>query len=359
MNNKENKPQKNMTTSKSLGRFAASSTLSAIVDVVLYAFLYHNAFLSLTPALHTFWAVVISRVTSSIINYAFNSKFVFKVTNSATVSKYYLLWFMQLCLSYYCAYITANVFLLNPTISKAFCDLMLGLISFNIQKKWVFVGSEKSSGPLVSVVRSIAKIFYPKYKTLSPEENSPCVYVCHHMNMHGPLVTLIWLKSHPHPMILDCFFNYGTCYKHYKDFTFTMRFKKARHFSKLLSLIATVITVPLVRSLHAIPVHRGGNNSFVTMKTSMKVLAKGHNIIVFPDKDYANRQGSDSNIYDGFLLLESLYYRKTGHHLAFVPLVVDDNHKRILQKDPIYFESQDFYSEQQLVADKIRYAITN
>ena len=344
---------------KSIFRFIVSSTLSAIVDILLYDFLFHYAFLDLSPALHTFWAVVISRVISSVINYSCNSKFVFKVTNSASVSKYYCLWFLQLCLSYYCAYITANVLLLNPTISKAICDLCLGLVSYGIQRTWVFKDSQSSSGPLVSILRNIAKIFYPKYKVHGNQDITPCVYICHHMNMHGPLVTLIWLKSHPHPMILDCFFNYGSCYKHYRDYTFSVRFKRSKITTKILSFLATLITVPVVRSIHAIPVHRGGNGSLITMKTSMQVLSKGQNIIIFPDKDYTNRQGNDSNIYDGFLMLESLYFRGTGKHLPFIPLVVKDDQRVILEKSPVYFATSDFQGEKELVSQKIRLAITN
>ena len=354
----ERKIKKHIYAPKSIGRFAISSTLSAIVDVVLYALLYHHAFLTLSPTFHTLWAVLISRVVSSIVNYACNSKFVFKVTNSASVSKYYVLWFIQLCLSFAFAHITANILMLNPTISKALCDLLLGILSYSLQKKWVFKDSNNSSGPWVSLVRAFCKLFYPEYDVVSKGDHSPCVYVCHHMNMHGPIVTLMWLKSHPHPMILDCFFNYDTCYKHYRDFTFSVRFKRSKLCSRILSAFATIVTVPIIRSIHAIPVNRGGNGSLVTMRTSMEVLTKRHNIIVFPDKDYANRQGSNSNIYDGFLLLETLYHRKTGQHLAFVPLVVDDRHKMIIEKEAIFFRTKDFQQEKKDISSKISSAIT-
>lgn len=343
--------------SKRLGKFALSSAASAVVDIVLYTILYHYAFKSLSPALHTFWAVSIARITSSAINYACNSKFVFRITNSSALCKYYVLWFVQLCMSFVLAYFTANLLGFNPTISKLICDLALAIISFKIQERWVFKTSDKPNGPLVSVVRFFARIVTPRYQTSQSAHKDPCVYVCRHMKMHGPYTTLIWLDEQPHPMILDCFFNYGTCYRQYRDFTFPVRYNFSPLFSRILAALATVITVPIIRSLHSIPVYRGSSHSFITLKECIQVLEKGHDIIVFPDKDYANCQGSDDDIYEGFLYIESLYYRRTGKHIAFIPLVINDHERTICERAPISFASDDFNSERTIIADRIRTAI--
>lgn len=341
-----------------LGKFAVSSALSAIVDIVLYSVLYHFAFQRLQPALHTLLAVSIARICSSVVNYACNSKFVFRINNSFALLKYYILWFFQLASSFLLAHLTANVWDLNPTFSKVFCDLILAILSYQIQRHWVFRPIDAINGPLVCLVRFFAKLFVPKkYKSLQTPRTEPCIYVCRHLNMHGPYTTLIWMKPQAHPMVLDCFFNYDTCYRQYRDYSFPNRYKLPKFLICTVAKIASLIVVPVIRSLHAIPVFRGGTKAITTLKDSQIMLDKGHSIIVYPDVDYAARGDGDEDIYDGFLYIDSLYYRKNGKHLDFVPLVIDEHNRTIRQMDPVQFETRDFSSERGAVAAKIAAAI--
>lgn len=343
--------------SRRLGKYAASSALSAVVDIVLYSLLYHFAFQGLKPALHTLLAVSIARVCSSAVNYACNSKFVFRITNSSALCKYYILWFFQLASSFLLAHLTANIWDLNPTVSKLICDLILAILSYQLQRRWVFKPNNNPNGPLVSIIRFFVKLFAPRYQSFQPPRTEPCVYVCRHMCMHGPYTTLIWMKPQAHPMILDCFFNYDSCYVQYRDYTFPSRYRLPKFLTCTISKLFSLMVVPVIRSLHAIPVFRGGNKAITTLKNCQMVLSEGHSIIVYPDKNYAARGDTEDNIYDGFLYIDSMYYRKTGKHLDFVPLVIDDHNKTIRELDPVRFETRDFSAERGQVAAKIAAAI--
>ena len=55
--------------------------------------------------------------------------------------------------------------------------------------------------------------------------------------------------------------------------------------------------------------------------------------------------------------MEKLYYKKFNRHLKFVPLVIDDESKTIVEKTPIRFRNGDFKSQMDEVKDKIMVAI--
>lgn len=110
-------------------------------------------------------------------------------------------------------------------------------------------------------------------------------------------------------------------------------------------------------SLKAVPVYRSDSRSVKTIKDSMRYLLKGESMIVFPDINYMDGYDEPSEIYSGFLYLGELYYKKTGAHLAFVPLVIDDEQKRVIDGKPVYVE--DFRSERVCAAEHLKNAINS
>ena len=72
-----------------------------------------------------------------------------------------------------------------------------------------------------------------------------------------------------------------------------------------------------------------------TIKRGLKHLLESEHLIVFPDIQY--RQGDDtpSAIYEGFLYIGELFYKKTGEKLSFVPLLIDDQNRRITAGTPV------------------------
>lgn len=125
---------------KNLGWYFVSSVLSAILDVVAFYLFTKFVFTGENVALHSFLATISARVISSILNFTFNYKFVFNGKSKKSIFKYYILWTCQLGLSYLFAFmwnqIFASAFLV--TICKGALDLIVALISYKIQQKWVF-----------------------------------------------------------------------------------------------------------------------------------------------------------------------------------------------------------------------------
>jgi len=316
---------------RNLNLYILSSALSGVLDVLVF-FILSSLVLGEISAVNTLIATVTARVASSVLNFILNRKYVFGGRSKRAIYRYYILWLCQLGASYGLIFLFGNVLGLPMTPMKLAGDLLLSFFSYQIQQCWVFKDRERNRfyGPFVSFARRCARGFVKKYKSevLPPEE--PAVYVCRHLNMHGPLTTFLRLDFHVHMMILSCFFDKDDCYRQYADYTYTERRgkKKKKHNGK--AYWASRAVPRFMRSVRAIPVYRGmGAKSIQTMRETVACLRKGESVIVYPDIDYTAGYERESEIYDGFLMLGQLYKRETGKSLRFIPLYIDEAEKKI------------------------------
>lgn len=317
---------------KRLIAYTVSAGAAGLADIGLFSLLTAKVF----PAepLFTTLAAVIARVVSSVINFLINCRYVFHGQKRTAVLRYYTLWAVQLAASCLLVNLIGHGLKTNLTVAKACGDLALGFVSYQIQGRWVFKPVKGFYGPIARIARNILRIFSKMYDTDLRKTEEPKVYVCRHLNMHGPYTTIKWLPFHVHPMVLHVFFDRKLAAEQYNKYTFTVRRGKDAKAFSIAALIMSNITVPVIQSLQAIPTHRD-SASMSTLKHGLRYLLKGEDVIVFPDVNYTGGYGSDTQLYSGFFLLGDLYYRKTGKKLEFVPLVLDDEHRRIEARPPI------------------------
>ena len=85
-------------------------------------------------------ATVLARILSSFYNFLINSKFVFQKYSKQMIWKYYLLVIIQMMVSSFLVFII-NSFLIKTfaTLIKFFVDIILFIINYFVQKKWIFV----------------------------------------------------------------------------------------------------------------------------------------------------------------------------------------------------------------------------
>lgn len=321
-----------------LGYYLLSSVLSAVVDVGVFFVLSTLVF----PAVSPFWnllATVSARVISSIVNFGFNYKYVFGGAGKSALVRYYILWACQLGASYGLVSFFSHTFSfvgVALSVAKAAGDLCLALLSYQIQQYWVFRGRDKKKfyGPAITYARAVARTFSRKYRcNVLPYEDGT-LYVCRHLDMHGPYTTLKWLKFNVHPMMLSCFFTRGECYEQLSSYTFTARRGKEKKRFSLRAAVSSLGIVAAVRSIRAIPVYRGSVKITKTFRLTVDALLRGEPVIIYPDVDYSNDHGNDE-IYDGFLYIGELYRRKSGKSLRIVPIWVDDEHRKLEEFDAV------------------------
>jgi 1-acyl-sn-glycerol-3-phosphate acyltransferase len=184
---------------------------------------------------------------------------------------------------------------------------------------------------------------------------APKVFISHHQNMYGPIVSMKCLPEPVHLWVLSHFCNTKTCYNHLKNYTFSERFGWGRLRTFLVALLVSSPVSRLMKSAEAIPVYRESKKVMQTIEQSVDFLCKEENILIFPDIDYTDDNSEMRDIYSGFLYLEKYYYEKTGKHLAFVPLYVSKNCHSIYFGKEIYFrDNVSFLEERQNVSKFIR-----
>ena len=207
-------------------------------------------------------------------------------------------------------------------------------------------------------VRALLRIFCPRCATPPLESFSqPAVYVCHHQNMRGPIASMLWLPIAVRPWSLGIFFDAAVCRRHFQEYTFSQRHGWPKWLSKLAGALIGRPVTALVHSAGAIPVYRKSFQSMKTIRQSVDALAKGESVIIYPDVDYQSNEAEIGEIYDGFLLVERSYHKRTGKHIPFVPLFVSAKEKTMILGEPIYFDDSDFSEQKPVVRRRIRDAI--
>lgn len=347
-----------------LSFFMIASVLSAVCEILfLYLGLKYLPEAGLWIFSQAICAQTIARVGSSVFNFAVNYKYVFNGKSKRSIYRYYILWLFLYLASLGYASLFAH-FIEQPslvTLCTGLSTAVMSILSYQIQTRWVFAGRRRKNGKFWGwysrFVRFFYRLFTKKYTSLVAEDKVGTVYVCRHLNMHGPLTTITKLGFDVHLLAFSPFFSYRECYKQFSTYTFPVTQKMGKFKSKFCAFWTTGALVPILKSMEAVPVYRKNTNSLTTLKKSMECLEKHENIIIFPDINYTANSQTESDIYSGFLLLEKLYYKKFNRHLKFVPLVIDDESKTIVEKTPIRFRNGDFKSQMDEVKDKIMVAI--
>ncbi len=197
---------------------------------------------------------------------------------------------------------------------------------------------------LFRIPRALAAPWIRPYRLRFTMPDAPTVFLARHGNMQGPFRTLTAKGMRARPCVLSVFHSYRECFRQYADYTFSRRFGMPRPLAVCLAALAACFVVPVVRGLAPIPVYRGQTTAGAkTVKKSVEALLSGEHVIVYPDKDYTASDEKSRELYHGFLLFERLYYRKTGCHLPFVVLTLDER-TRTVERSPVisFKDGEDF-----------------
>ena len=113
-------------------KYVFSSGSSFVLDLglfTLFNYLFNNIIIS----------TVIARIISSLYNYFFNSRLVFKNYTKTSIFKYYLLVIIQMFVSAFSVNILSGIFgKINDTIIKFFVDIIIFIVNYFVQKEVVF-----------------------------------------------------------------------------------------------------------------------------------------------------------------------------------------------------------------------------
>ncbi len=189
------------------------------------------------------------------------------------------------------------------------------------------------------VVRSVTS----RFLVSSAEDTAePAVYVVHHQNLRGPLLCMVWFHKILRPWVLNVFCDWRSCFRQYYGYTFTQRFSLPKPLAFFLALPASFFVAGIMKLIRAIPVFRGSRAIIETFKESVNSLIQGQSLLICPDIDYTDASSQMGEMYRGFLDLEKYYRKRTGKHLAFIPLQISAVRRRIRIGRAVYLHAEDF-----------------
>jgi 1-acyl-sn-glycerol-3-phosphate acyltransferase len=200
-----------------------------------------------------------------------------------------------------------------------------------------------------------ARFFSKRYSVCHLEEKTePVVYLVHHQNLRGPILSVIWYDTRVHPWVLSVFLKRKTCFKQFCGYYFQKRVGLPKAIAAVLSFPLSFFVTWLMHLIQAIPVFRGSKEIITTFRQSINALLAKDSILICPDKDYTNKGTHVGEMYSGFLDLEKIYFKRTGEHLAFIPLYISKKLHRIYSGRAVRFENGDFEQEKAKVYDRIK-----
>lgn len=200
-------------------------------------------------------------------------------------------------------------------------------------------------GPLFTACRTIYRFFKGKYD-LCGEFDAPCVYICRHSDVNGPIKAMAHSPVQLHPWALHVFLDRVECYRHFAKVTFQERYGWRRTPAIIVAAIISSPFARLVRSAGAIPVYRKSARIRNTMLLSSMALERGEGVLIFPDINFVSVDDEIGELYDGFLLLDQIYFRRNGKHVKFRPLHISMSGRRLYAGKAISFSDSGSFADE-------------
>ena len=192
-------------------------------------------------------------------------------------------------------------------------------------------------------VRRLFQLYGGRYQIPTQQElDGPCVMICHHGNMVGPLYTLAYLPVGIRPWILSLFCEKEGCREQLASYTLPVRCHIPRRLAELLAWMVSGLVVRLIQDAQPIPVYRGSARSLSTCRQTVEELERGGRVILFPDVDYIAAADEEGAMYQGFALIARLYYARTGKPMDFLPVHVSRGRHVIAAGQRVRFEGGEF-----------------
>ena len=210
----------------------------------------------------------------------------------------------------------------------------------------------KTMGRGTRTLIALLRPFY-RHKLIGADElrldaDTPCIFVCNHGEIYGPVVTTLYMPFAYRPWVtheatersamVDLICNGALKYKPIVNPRFD-RF--------LISHIAAPMTEGIMKSIGAIPIYRNDPRKLVvTFRETVTAMREGDNILIFPEDAATEPDGrylreGVSEFFTGFTMIAQLYEHQTGRCPLFVPIYANRKKHTVTFCKPIRYRPED------------------
>lgn len=209
------------------------------------------------------------------------------------------------------------------------------------------------------VIKGLVRFFYPKTAVIGVENlpDGPAMIVGNHAQMHGPIACELYFPGDRYTWCAGQMMHLKEVPAYtYQDF-WSCKPRYIRWFYKLLSYIIAPFSVLIFNNANTIPVYKD-TRIISTFNATVNKLLDGANVIIFPEHD-APYNHILCDFQDKFIDIAKLYYKKAGKELAFVPMYIAPELKKIYLGKPIQFcASNPIDLERKRICDYLKTQIT-
>lgn len=200
--------------------------------------------------------------------------------------------------------------------------------------------TKKSPSLAYKFIEGVVRLVYPRTEVVGTEHlptDEPCIVVGNHCQMHGPIACQLYF---PHPRYIWCAGEMMRAREvpayAYRDF-WSQKPRWQRPFFKLFAYLITPLAVCLFNNADTVPVYHD-TRLMTTFKDSLAKLQDGASMVIFPERDVP-QNNILCEFQDKFVDIARLYYKKTGKELAFVPLYLAPNLRKMVLGEGIRFRA--------------------
>ena len=181
---------------------------------------------------------------------------------------------------------------------------------------------ERNKPWLFRVIKGLVRLFYGKTEVVGIENlpSRDTILVGNHCQMNGPICGELFLPDNCYTWCAGQMMKWKEVPAYAFDDFWSQKPKWQQPFFRVASYMIAPLAVLLFNNARTVAVYRD-MRIMGTFKDSIRLLADGANLLIFPEKD----EKYNNILYrfqENFVDVAKLYYKKTGRSVTFVPIYI-------------------------------------
>lgn len=203
-------------------------------------------------------------------------------------------------------------------------------------------------------VRTIVALLRPFYRhkvigadALELDADTPCIFVCNHGEIYGPVVTTLYFPFSYRPWVTNEILDRNAIVDRICNGALKYKpFINPRVDRFLVSRLAAPVMVRIMRGVNAIPVYQDDPRKLIsTFRETAEAMKNGNNVLVFPEDSSTSPTGrylreGVSEFFSGFVTIAQLYHHQAGRYPLFVPVYANRKKRTITFCRPIRYRPE-------------------
>lgn len=199
---------------------------------------------------------------------------------------------------------------------------------------------KKKGAWLYAVIKWAVKACYPKIEVVGQENlpEEPVIIVGNHSQMHGPIACELYAPGKHYIWCAGEMMHLKDVPAYaYQDF-WRNKPKSVKWFYKLLSYLIAPLSVCVFNNAGTIGVYHDAR-ILSTFKQTVQRLQEGNHVVIFPERSQPYNHIL-CQFQDKFVDVATLYYKRTGNAVCFVPMYLAPKLKKMYLGTPIRFRPE-------------------